>query len=225
MAKSKKTLQELTKFRQQLLDKLSSSDFKWKPVKLLGGVTIEVCEVVRVDGYYLPVTAQETFNIAKRHGYYPLTRAVADQIMNNATFQQYLWQPELPDFEQYTDYLKDKSYDGISKFGAHKLWVISKRRGVNKTKAINYGFYELRANQAKGTLERGGSNLDKTYNPKQGLGGAHFDNHWDYSQLLQLMKTDAPITVDGKQYSIGMALREGKPAFSDEGEYAQDDLP
>lgn len=224
-----KGLVELTKLRSTLLSKLNHSNFKFKDFKLSDGNTLKICQAVQVEdngsNYYLPVTAKETFDLAKVYGYFPLTRAVADQIMNKATFLAYQWQPELHDFEKYTDFLSGKSYDGISKFGAHKLWVLSKRRGVGNKRAINYGFYELRSGQAKGTLERGGTHLNKIYNPKQGLGGAHDDNHWDYSQLLQFMYAESPLTIDGEKLSLRMALTAGKSVVSDEGPFSSDDLP
>lgn len=230
-ARIPKGLVELTKSRAALFNKLKHSDLKFQDFQLSDGNTIKVCKAVQVEDdmgipYYLPVTAKETFDFAKAYGYFPLTRAVADQIMNKATFLAYRWQPELPDFEKYTDFLSSNSYDGISKFGAHKLWVLSKRRGVKSKKSVNYGFYELSANQAKGTLERGGAFLNKKiYNPKQGLGGAHDDNHWDYSQLLQLMYAESPLTIDGESLSLRMALTAGKSVVSDEGAYSSDDLP
>jgi hypothetical protein len=223
--KSKKQLEELRRFRKSLYDKLSQSHFEWKTVVLADGVTLNICKTVVVDGYYLPVTAKETFEVAKWAGYFPLTRAVADQLQNKALFVPYRWQPELFDFEQYSSYLKSNSYDGISNFGAHKLWVLSNRRGVGGTKAVNYGFYELKAKQAAGTPQRGGTNLDSKFNPKQGLGGAHDDNHWDYSQLLQLMYAPAPLTIDGEKLSLAMALAAGKSVVADEGAFDSQDLP
>jgi hypothetical protein len=225
LAKSQKQLSELRTFRQSLFDKLSENHFDWKPVTLVEGVTLNICKTVKVDGYYLPVTAKETFAVAKRFGYYPLTRAVADRIQNKALFVPYRWQPELFDFEQYSAYLDSNGYDGICGFGAHKLWVLSHKRGVGGTSAVNYGFYELKSGQPAGTPNRGGDNLDSKYNPIQGLGGAHDDNHWDYSQLLQLMYASAPLNIDGENLSLSMALKAGKSAVSDKDKLTDQDLP
>lgn len=223
--KSKKQLAELRAFRLDLYSKLNNSHFEWKTVALADGVSLQICKTVKVDDYYLPVTAKETFEIARRWGYFPLTRTVADRIQNRAFFLPYRWQPELFDFEQYSSYLNGNSYDGVCGFGAHKLWVLSHRRGVGVTKAINYGFYEMAANQARGTPKRGGSALDPKYNPKQGLGGAHDENHWDYSQLLQLMYAPAPLTIDGESLSLAMALLAGKDVLTDEDKLTREDLP
>jgi hypothetical protein len=211
--------------RAKLVAQLSYEHFKFRSVTLADGVTIQICETVVIDDIYLPVTAKETFDIARRYGFFPLTRAVADQLQNKAIFLPYRWQPEMYDYQKSSTYLKSNAYDGISKFGAHKLWVLSNRRGAGGKKAVNYGFYEWMAKQAAGTLHRGGATLDSTYNPKQGLGGAHDDNHWDYSQLLQLMYAAAPLTIDGEKMSMAMALRAGKSSLTDEGAFDSNDLP
>lgn len=223
--KTKKASAELRNFRQSLYDKLSQSHFEWKTVVLAPGVTLEICKTVKVDGFYLPVTAKETFAVAKWMTAYPLTRAVADRIQNQAVFLPYRWQPDLFDFEQYSAFLNSNGYDGICAFGAHKLWVLSHRRGVRGTQAVNYGFYELKKNQGAGTPKRGGANLNEKFNPKQGLGGAHDDHHWDYSQLLQLMRAPAPLTIDGEQLSLAMALVAGKSVVADEDKLTNQDLP
>lgn len=220
--KSQKTIPQLERFREELLRK--DIEIVWKKVKLAEGVVLEISEVVRAKEFYLPVRPTEVWQIARSTGAFPLTRAVADQLMNNASFLPYRWQPELKDFEQSSFYFRNNSYDGITKFGAHKLWVLSKRRGVDKTRSVNYGFYELSAGQSKGAIYHGGNKLDRKYNPHQGLGGAHDTNWWDYSQLLQLMRSFEPITIDGERLSLGMALNAGKSIVSDEGEYSHDDL-
>src|SRR5262249_23108588 len=44
--------------------------------------SIEVCSPVSIDGYYVPVTALETWEFARQFNAFPLTRAVADQVHN-----------------------------------------------------------------------------------------------------------------------------------------------
>lgn len=213
-----KSVSELNKLRQELLKKVSSANYDWVDVNLAGNVVIKVCKPVKIDGLYVPVTANETREFAKRFGAFPLTRAVADQILNNGTFIPYRWQPELYDFEKYSQYLDSKSYDGVKNFGAHKLWVLS-----SLGKSINYGFYEDNGSKPS---TGGGSHLKRGFNVRQSLGGAHNEHHWDYSQLLQLMFAEAPLEIDGKSYSLGMALIEGLPAVWDESKKLQQkDLP
>lgn len=85
----------LSENRLKLLNKLTFQHFDFQSVKLAEGVVIQISKVVVIDGFYLPVTAKETFEIARKFNCYPLTRAVADQIMNRAVFLPYRWQPEL----------------------------------------------------------------------------------------------------------------------------------
>ena len=222
IVKSQKTLPQLERHREELLR--NDIEIVWKKVKLAEGVVLEISEVVRAKEFYLPVRATEVWQIARSTGAFPLTSAVADQLMNRAAFLAYRLQPEIKDFEQSSIFYRNNSYDGITKFGAHKLWVLSKLRGVDDTKSVNYGFYELSKGQSKDVKYRGGDKLDRKYNPKQGLGGRHDTNWWDYSQLLQLMRSFEPITIDGERLSLGMALNAGKSIVSDEGAYSHDDL-
>lgn len=213
-----KSVQELTKLRQELLKKISPANYDWVDVKLAGNIAIKVCKPVKIDGFYVPVTAKETRDFARSIGAFPLTRAVADQILNNGTFIPYHWQPELHDFEKYSAYLNSRGYDGVRNFGAHKLWVLSSRG-----KAVNYGFYEAIGSKPS---TGGGSHLKPGFNVRQSLGGAHNEHHWDYSQLLQIMFATTPLEIGGSAYSLGMALVAGLPAVWDESQkLQQSDLP
>ncbi|MBZ5620920.1 MAG: hypothetical protein LAQ69_19660 [Acidobacteriia bacterium] len=223
-----KTAQELVKLRADLLGKVASADFDWYDVKLeykmqngtVGNVTVKVCNPLRKDGFYLPVTAKETFDFAKKFGWLPLTRAVADQAHNQAT--QFTYKPQAPDlldFEKYTVDTLDKSYGPsyaahlVS--GSHKLWILSK-----VGKATNYGFYA----QADQTHVPNGPRLKGWY-VIQTRGGAHNATYWDYSQLLQLMKADT-LNIDGTNYSLSAAVVAGLEAVWDEGSKLQaSDLP
>jgi len=219
-----KSVNELYKFRDSLMDKFKVSDLEWNQVVLADGVTLNVSNVLKVEGFYLPVTAQETFAICRPRGFYPLTRAVLDQIQNKAIFVPYRHQAELPDFEKYSVYLNEKKYNGVINCGAHKIWVLSNKRGKEGKKAVNYGFYQLRSKNPKDTKERG-AKLSQTYEAENGLWGAHGDFYWDYSQLLQVMYASAPLTIDGEKMSLAMALVAGKPIVSDEGAFDSDDMP
>lgn len=225
-----KSVNELYRFRDSLMDKMKVSDLEWNQVVLADGVTLNVSNVLKVDGYYVPVTAKETFAFCRPRGFFPLTRAVLDQIQNKAIFVPYRHQGELADFEKYSVYLNDKKYTGVINCGAHKIWTLTNKRGKKdannkETKAVNYGFYELRANQAKGADELGGARLSRTYNPTNGLWGGHGDFYWDYSQLLQVMYASAPLTIDGEKMSLAMALAVGKSVVSDEGAFDSEDMP
>src|SRR5262249_44139856 len=44
--------------------------------------TIEVCSPLLINGYYVPVSARQTWEFAKQFGAFPLTRAVADMTHN-----------------------------------------------------------------------------------------------------------------------------------------------
>src|SRR5690242_4851901 len=78
--------------RDRLVDKLFQmkvDDFPWFDVELAKGLCkVQMCNpVVISDGgadYYVPVTPQETWALAKDLGVFPLTRAVCDQAHNQA---------------------------------------------------------------------------------------------------------------------------------------------
>jgi len=223
-----KTDQELTKLRAELLAKVTDSDFTWYDVDLeykaqsgaAATVTIKVSNPLRKEGYYLPVTARETFDFAKRYGWLPLTRAVADQAHNQASQFSFTWQANLFDFDKYSNDTLAKSYGPVydTKLvsGSHKLWLLSK---FGK-KATNYGFYVKadKSNPPNGPRLKG-------WRVIQTLGGRHNELHWDYSQLLQFMKSDT-LTIDGTSYSLPAAIVAGLPAVWDEGGKLQaSDLP
>jgi hypothetical protein len=210
---------DFSKLRQDLLNKLSFDSFEWIDVTLTGGIVIKVCKAVKIDGLFIPVTAAETREIARKYLVYPLTRAVADQVMNQAAFVSYQGQyPEMLNFKKSSEYLNSNNYDGVRKFGAHKLWLLSSRG-----RAINYGFYEATGSK---TSTGGGLLLKAGFNLRQSLGAKHDGNHWDYSQLLQLMYASKPLEIGGASYSLSMALIQGLPVVWDESQkLKQADLP
>ncbi|MBI3469240.1 MAG: hypothetical protein HY000_40065 [Planctomycetes bacterium] len=234
----------MDRHRESLLRRVTASTLEWHPVTLGTAGKVLVCQPVRIDDYFVPVTPLETFAKARAFGAFPLTRAVADQAHLQAV--QIVPRPEkvLWDFYASSERLMGTFYRGkplVS--GAHKIWLLS-GRGIG----INYGFYlEKKLRDVK---ERFGQYLDKdrggTFLPRtdftliQGSGAAHDVNlnnqqiakalapdfadrdskedssHWDYSQLLQLMKQDGPLEIDGKSISLVDALVEGLSPVWDE---------
>jgi hypothetical protein len=143
----------------------------------------------------------------------PLTRAVSDQA-HNYVMDHYALQgvggtanfvsqsdtdKDLHDFQKYTNYLTGTVY--LSQrgkalvSGAHKVWALSSRDNVSprpndKPKAINYGahFHGKRPSQDGNPPADPGPYLVQGYDTYQPLGGKHDCDHWDCSQLFQLMK-------------------------------------
>jgi hypothetical protein len=210
---AKKTA-ELDKLRQSLLAKLTSIHLRWVEVQIQGGKKIEVSLPVIVDNFYVPVTAEETRKLANKFGALPLTRAVADQYHNQAIHIQPKFQDpskQIFDFELYSTYLLQKYGDGVSrqKFaGAHKLWLLSSSNRI----ATNYGFYV--PSHSKQT--QSGKYLDSSFTVIQSLGGRHNNQHWDYSQLLQLMRGE----------NLKESIVNGEAGFWDESRKMKaEDLP
>lgn len=195
---------ELNKLRQSLLAKLTATDLRWVEIEIQGGKKAEVSLPVVIDNFYVPVTAEETRKIASRFGSLPLTRAVADQYHNQAIHVQPRFQDpskDIFDFELYSTYLLQKYGDAASrqKFaGAHKLWLLS---SFNRN-ATNYGFYVK--SHSKST--QGGKYLNSSFTVIQSLGGRHNNQHWDYSQLLQVMRGE----------NLKESIINGEPGFWDE---------
>lgn len=180
---SEETDAQLRAKRVALVAAIARSDLYWHEVPLAGGYRIMVSSPVLKEGLFVPVTAAETRELARKFEVFPLTRAVADQAHNIAVKVEKQKSPGLLDFITYSNRLKATAYHtqfGYSlTSGAHKLWVISSRG-----KAINYGFYIRRVGTDR---VRCGKYLDPQYNVIQGLGAKHNGGHWDYSQLLQFM--------------------------------------
>jgi hypothetical protein len=229
-----KTLAETDPGRKALLAKVSDKSFVWHRVPLTGGGggSVAVSLPVKVDGVFVPVTAAEQKGIAARHGLLPLTRAVADQSFNDATragtFVPFKGQyPHLFDYDRFTAFLDTTAYGGSPQpwaFGAHKLWLLS--RFPNKG-AVNYGFFGPGVGGDGKPDTRpavGHPNLAFPVHIQQDLGGRHDAGHWDYSQLLQLMKElrDA----DGNALDLRAELLAGNKAVWDEATKLQaTDLP
>lgn len=211
------TTAELSKLRESLIARINASDLKWRPLAAKGGRSLEVTMPVYKDGYFVPATAREIWTMAAKFRVFPLTRAVADQVHNVATYvpkKDMRWQDQLFDFEVYSDYLKNPARYGDGSgnklvSGAHKFWVLSAANGKDP-KAINYGFH-IEASKFAGR-ERG-PNLDPKFTVIQGLGGAHDGNHWDYSQLIQFMRSSIQ---DGPSLDLRAALLSGHPSVWDE---------
>jgi hypothetical protein len=204
---------ELRRRRRALVDSLSASDLQWIDVSLADGYTIKVCAPVRKNDFYVPVTAPETFSLSRRFGGYPLSRAVFDQLHNAYQLADKPRSPDnLLDFELYSRRMKEAfgDYYGVTMWsGAHKLWVVSSRG-----KIINYGFHKRRA---RGERFRGGRYLDSSrFTLIQGLGAGHATQvgHWDYSQLLQIMKDLRDSS--GRAVDLRRALLDGLLAIWDE---------
>ncbi len=192
---------------------------------------------LKLDSYlFVPVTPQETMKIAARHNCFPLTRAVADQMFNDSTkvlFKRSL-APDMFNLIEFTKELAATAYGSQYGWGMaagwHKLWVLSTHQsppgskyGAHKEgpflytkilKPVNYGFVD-KAGTPK-TVVPGGKYLDKTkYALHQDVGNAHFGNHWDYSQLLQIMRNFKDPSNPG--LDLKTALLQGHPALWDEG--------
>jgi hypothetical protein len=199
---------------------------------------IEVCSPVCVTAthakgtagttYYVPVTARETYELAKYFDVFPLTQAVADLIYNKtpnrfsrptALTQATGWQ--LYDFPTASTYymLQYNPLQGKAQVsGGHKLWILS-----SVDIWVNHGMYTTPASPS---THINSGYLNNKYAPIQLLGKFHTSQskgeHWDYSQLLQLMRnlTDAagnPLKdKNGNDLKLIQALQDQHPAVWDE---------
>jgi hypothetical protein len=185
--------------RDELLKKMDGVSLNWVSVNLSwvddSKVThtgkIKVCSPVFVQAadtqtgllrfYSVPVTAAETYWFARHFKAYPLTRSVVRQVHYQTTLQ--IGRPALDaskpgegyDLDTssrfYTSHYYAHNVPNQIVSGGHKLWILS----AVKT-SINHGFYVKTAPGAG------------TFQVLNNLGAFHDENHWDYSQLLQLMK-------------------------------------
>src|SRR5262249_27525128 len=133
----------LTALRALLLDALQDEDLLWFTLDLKMNqhgpgtpkYTIQVCSPVIVSGFFIPVTAQETWDLASRFKAMPLSRAVSDQQVNEAINQGCFEEFSPQDinthgvgFDVFTDKLLGKKY--MSGYGhtpvsgSHKLWLV-----------------------------------------------------------------------------------------------------
>ncbi|MBC7797818.1 MAG: hypothetical protein H7Z37_13175 [Pyrinomonadaceae bacterium] len=216
-----KTNAELATLRTSLLAKLMPEHLRWVNVSVGVNVTdvgcfevfVEVCLPVVIDDFFLPVTAKETFQIAKKFNALPLTRAIADEFFNQSEHippQPLDPNKDILNFEKYSTYLLPRYGDGKSNkkaSGAHKLWLLS-----GQGTSINYGFYVKRGKDAS----QGGKTLSKDFTVIQSLGGRHNQEHWDYSQLLQIMRATKPLLLNNKSLTLPEAINEGLPGVWDE---------
>ena len=207
------TSRELRTRRRELLGQVTANDLDWIRIPLFGGHSIQICAPVRKNNLYVPVTAGETFRFARRFGAFPLSRAVFDQAHNARQMGEKPKSPSnLLDFVTYSQRMQTSfgDYYGVTILsGAHKLWVVSSLGTI-----VNYGFHRR---PISGEPFRGGRYLDRNrFNVVQGLGSWHANQpgHWDYSQMLQLMKDLRD--PDGRSMNLRRALLDGHPAVWDE---------
>jgi N-acetyl-anhydromuramyl-L-alanine amidase AmpD len=220
----------LTRLRSLLIDAIRAEDLKWftldlrmgQPDDVAASYTVQVCSPVLVSGFFVPVTAQETWDLASRFGAMPLSRAVADQQVNEAVrlgnfveFSPLNIETHGPGFDAFTDVLKATKYmsgfGNAAVSGSHKLWLISSR--TTDAKPVNYGFHH-RGAQLPGSQGAAGPYLQSSYSVVNGLIRAHdWANHWDYSQLLQLMRD---LRANGEPVDLRQALLSQNPAVWDE---------
>jgi hypothetical protein len=226
---------EADKFRKSLLDSMREADIFWAKIELEGGASIEVSHPYFKEGCFVPITPKELWEKAAKFKWYPLTRAVADQV-HHAAIQKgsavaYKWWPVEKDFRGFSRQLNwstsyGTNYGAPDKVvsGAHKYWLISTWKGDPKLptkdpKAINYGFYEMAPRTGSGPGKYLAS--DPNWTVRQGLGGRHGSFHWDYSQLLQFMRN---FKSEGGNTDLSTALLSGHPAVWDEPDNPTRDL-
>jgi hypothetical protein len=190
--------------------------------------------------FFIPVTAADTWRIAKANDALPLTRAVADQAHNQAiakgTAVGFVGSAPLEDFEKFSKelcgkgtasfgrdiYKKKQGTELVS--GAHKLWILSAQPAGAKPKAINYGGYVNRAITAAeiaGGSGPGGPYLTKDpatkgWNVVQAAHGAHYAMYWDYSQLLQMMRRFRMAPDSTEYIPLKEAVKDGDHRVWDE---------
>lgn len=209
-------VKELDEKRRRLLRTVSQSDLVWTQFPLRDDpkqewkdapFTIEVCRVVSKSGLFIPVTADETFCLAAQWKLFPLTSAVMDQVVYGANYAPWKFtsntSPDIFDFEEYSKYLRGTLYSGAVCVGAHKLWLIS---GVGRR--INYGLHQKKSGKQNPTRFYGDG-----WSYIQGEWKDHETQvcHWDYSQLLQLMRNLR--TKNGKRLSIRKEIKKKNPAL------------
>ncbi len=206
------------KARLSILNQVTAADLKWTKVPLkydpdrpIGEApfSIEVSQVVSKNGTFVPVTADETFALAKKWKVFPLTGAVMDQLVHSARFvNRKIMDPdkEILNYRKYSDFLSKTAYGLFLAVGAHKLWTIS-----GKGQRINHGFHtKTRIHQSPPKF------LGKGWDAIQVAGPAHeHETHsWDYSQLLQVMRKFRN-ERDGIDLDIRGALRSKHSALWD----------
>jgi hypothetical protein len=227
---------------------------------------------VKINGFYVPVTAAQTWEFAQQFGAWPMTRAVADMTHNfvlkrfGSDFAaEFLSMGAIPlhpihkgrvdpktklpivenpvyEFELFWDsgllhatkYMSDSSIhtpgldQGPLVSGIHKLWLLSTYKSEHpsdKPRAVNYGQYFKigKAGTKDKPLSNRGPYLDKAWNVFQGPGNKHDNGHWDYSQLLQLMRN---VRIEGQAEKvkpddfIPSVLMAGTPHIWDENDPA-----
>lgn len=209
----------LLEIRERLIRSVGVGDLQWYTVTLTKNYTvapavfqIDVCSPLYKSGFFVPVTAQETWKLAAASDYQclPLTRAISDQVLNRAVLGQAFVehmpqniQTHAPAFDDYTEKLMGTAYQrhGSLVAGSHKLWLTSTKN--DKTHTANYGFYHKgkRPAYAQGLP---GPYLFSTYSVINGwIKSRHAWDYWDYSQLLQLMRN---FRWKGKAYDMKKIL-------------------
>ncbi len=210
----------LRTLRDLLYASITSDDLQWYTLDLKMGkrgsastpYKIKVCAPVVVYGYFVPVTAKETWDMAEKFKAFPLTRAVVDQEVNEAidkgnfvTCMPQDINTHGSGFDTFTDKLHKSKYSQIGSGpvqGSHKLWVLSSK--ITEQQPANYGFHHKGKRYPYAQGEKG-PYLYPEYDVINGLIRAHdWNMHFDYSQLLQLMK--------GLQDSDGKTVDLARPS-------------
>lgn len=243
---------ELNKLRDEKIKKLKTwneQNLVWQTVNLgtiqIGSISypvvIEVSEVAKVDGYYIPVTATEADDFATQFKALPLTKRVADQLFNKGKAVPVMGQHDptkesqdsnaynpMNDFVKQSDYLKLKNYKGVFDFGAHKIWAYSAYKAQKcalkdaKDEATKKDYKEKYEKACEGDPNRIATNFGFYIagKPFQDLGARHNASHWDYSQLLQLMRSKgSTIPIEGdekgtvKWIDLKTAIEKKHPAI------------
>jgi hypothetical protein len=195
-----------------------------KPIKgsPISGETQEPDPTMPVN-WFVPVTKQETWTLARQFEALPLTAAVADHVHNQALVVQKPVSPELKDFPTYCKRLERyaSTYGQSIVSGAHKIWALSnfgRNKDNNEMPSVNYGFHFALKGSAK--QENAGKHRIKSplnnADVIQGLEDGHNQLWWDYSQLLQLMRAPDGISLRGKRFTLREALTNGLAPLWDE---------
>jgi hypothetical protein len=182
--------------RNMLVKEITFDKLEWEDVKTRpnGGI-IQVCRPVRVKGpdekmYYVPVRPSETWKFAHDFNALPLTSAVFDLYSNQS---QYVPRSGNHDafkngdhFHTFSEYLNKNKYHEGKKSGAHKLWILSALG-----RSVNRGLYFPKPRNPQGNPYRPAGRNSPSYWVMNDRGTKHGGlGHWDYSQLLQLMRSN-----------------------------------
>lgn len=209
-------VKKLDEKRRELLRTVTQNDLVWTDFPLRNDpkqemkdapYRIQISRVVAKSGFFIPVTADESFCFAAQWSVFPLTSAVMDQFAFGANYVQRKFMsnqsPHIFDFETYSEYLRGTLYASAVCVGAHKIWAIS-----GKGQRINYGFHFSEKGRRNPTKYCGDG-----WRIVQPEGAFHEADKcfWDYSQLMQFMRKLT--TKDGKSLDLRDELNKKNPAL------------